>query len=463
MDKPLTHNDIHHLELLWDEALKVVKNELNATAFSLWFPALQPATLQEGVLTIETPDSFSARWVQNHYGDMVTAVLKTLSPDVRQVSFTPRPRRAKSPDPVVPARPEEKPRPARDTCGNNLNPTYTFDHFVVGDCNRLAHAAALSVCQSPGTAYNPLFIYGAVGVGKTHLMQAIGLALQDNANLSVAYLSSEQFLNAFISSLQNKNTVSFRNRFREADLLLIDDIHFIGGKEETQREFFHTFNVLYDGHKQIILSSDRPPKEMKNIERRLVSRFELGLVVDINPPDLETRVAILQHKAQKRGFSLTSDILFYLAENLEGNVRVLEGALNKLIACAQLYEKEVVDLPFTREILKKTIRAEGEPPVKVITVEAIQQWIGDYYQIKLVEIKGKKRNPVYVLPRQIAIYLSRKMTGLSLPQLGECFGGKNHTTMLYACKKIEDKIGKNVGFKEELSRMMVKIKQDINT
>ncbi|MFH0795700.1 MAG: chromosomal replication initiator protein DnaA [Candidatus Omnitrophota bacterium] len=463
MGKPLTTNNLSRTDSLWTEALKTVKIRINPSTYNLWVEPLIPMSLEGGLFTVETPDSFFADWVQNHYGEIILNAVHSLDSNVTKVVFSPR----KHSGGIVggyesSGSQKQAPLPCspRNGFGVNLNPIYTFENFIIGDSNRLAHAAALSVAQSPGTAYNPLFIYGQVGVGKTHLMQAIGNSIKSQINCRVAYLSSEQFLNEFIESLQNKSASQFRNKFRELDLLLIDDIQFIGGKEETQREFFHTFNALYDYHKQVVLSSDRPPKELKNMERRLVSRFEWGLPVDIQPPDLETRVAILNNKALLKNFPLSSEISFYLAERIEGNVRLLEGALNKLIACAGLYNKKTIDVKFIEEILQDFIRKQYEK--KLITFDMIQEWVSSHFNVKISDLKSGRRQQSVVFPRQIAIYLSRTFIGASLPQIGEFFGGKNHTTILYTCRKIEDKIKNNVNFKEEMERIINKFKQDLN-
>ncbi|HNS48739.1 MAG TPA: chromosomal replication initiator protein DnaA [bacterium] len=454
------HNDLDQVNTVWNAALKLVKNKVLPSAFSLWIEPLKPVPGRESELVVEAPDGFFADWVQKHYGEVLLAACQVINPDLKQVLVRARTETG----PAEPGRPAEvapAAAPVRRPPGNgNINPLYTFDNFVIGDSNRLAHAAALSVAQSPGTAYNPLFIYGPVGVGKTHLMQAIGNHARHQAGLQVAFLSSEKFLNEFIESLQNKSTAAFRNRFREVDLLLIDDVQFLGGKEETQREFFHTFNTLYDFHKQVIVSSDRPPGEMKDIEKRLVSRFEWGLVVDIQPPDLETRVAIIKNKARLKNLDLPQEVAFCIAEKVEGNVRLLEGALNKLLACASLYEKSVVDLEFSQSILNTLFEASAVRPR--MEVGRVQEFIGRHYNLKVSDLKSGRRQQSLVMPRQLAIYLARKLTGASLPQLGEAFGGKNHTTILYTCRKVEDKLGKDPDFKEEVARLEKKLKQETN-
>jgi len=470
MEKPSVFSDTNQSGAIWAQVVRAVKNQLSETAFSLWIEPLRPADFHDGVLFVESPDAFFAGWVQNHYHQTLLSAARAVDSSVKKIVFLAKDSAggvncSEIKKGVGEGQPSEglvqKSRPRDGGClESNLNPLYNFENFVVGESNRLAHAAALSVSRSPGTAYNPLFIYGQVGVGKTHLMQAVGNYFFDRPDFRVVYLSSEQFLNRFIESLQNKNTVDFRNRFRELDLLLIDDIQFICGKEETQREFFHTFNALYDYHKQIVLSSDRPPRELKNLERRLVSRFEWGLVVDIQPPDLETRVAIINNKAKLKNFPLPGEVAFYLAERIEGSVRSLEGALTKLIACAGLYDKKVVDVKFVEEILKDVLDKKNIE--RKININSIQEWVSGYFNIKPSELKSDRRQATVVFPRQVAIYMCRLLTGASLPQIGESFGGKNHTTILYTCKKFEDKLKKDVNFKKEIEGIIQKFKQDVN-
>ncbi len=314
-----------------------------------------------------------------------------------------------------------------------LNSKYSFENFVVGSSNRFAHAASMAIVESPAKAYNPLFIYGGVGLGKTHLMHAMGNELlKKSAKTKVLYISSEEFTNQLISAIQHRQTPKFRQRYRHVDVLLIDDIHFIAGKESTQEEFFHTFNSLYDAHKQIVVSSDRSPKEIRTLENRLVSRFEWGLITDIQPPDFETRTAILRKKSEKGTVHLPDELFFFLAENIKTNIRELEGALIRVVAYAKLMNKEItVDL--AKEILKGMI-IEGE---KKINVDLIQKKVGQYFDMGPQDMKGKRRTKTIVYPRQIAMYLSRSLTDLSLPEIGNSFGGRDHTTVLHACEKIE--------------------------
>ncbi len=316
---------------------------------------------------------------------------------------------------------------------NNLNPDYTFENFVVGPGNRLAHAAALAVAQSPGIAYNPLFLYGGFGLGKTHLMQAIGHFVTVREDTNILYIPAEVYLNEFIQSIKSKTTQIFRQKFRTLDFLLIDDIHFIAGKEGTQEEFFHTFNFLYDQRKQIILSSDRAPNEISFLEKRLISRFEWGLVVDIQPPDFETRVAILKKKCEIKNIHINDDIIFYIAENIQDNVRILEGVLNRISALSSLLNKEI-----DKKIINEIIDGEYYKKKVIIDMEAITTSVCDYFKIQEEELMSKSRLKNVLIPRQIAMFLSRELTNNSLHSIAVKFGGKDHTTVLYAHKKIKN-------------------------
>jgi chromosomal replication initiator protein len=334
-----------------------------------------------------------------------------------------------------------------------LNLRYSFENFVVGPSNRFAHAASLAVSDSPAKAYNPLFIYGGVGLGKTHLMHATGQKIvQRYPRSKVLYLSSEEFTNQLIGAIQNRVMQKFRQTYRGVDTLLIDDIHFIAGKESTQEEFFHTFNTLYDAHKQIVVSSDRPPKEISELEARLVSRFEWGLVTDIQAPDLETRIAILKKKSERETVAVPDDVLYFLAEKIRSNIRELEGALIRVVAYSRLIGKEMT-LDLVKQILKDMIK-EGE---KKITIELIQKRVAEYFDINLSDMKAKRRNRAVAYPRQIAMYLTRQLTDHSLPEIGEYFGGRDHTTVMHAHEKIENEL-KNGG---SIKGVVEKLKQNI--
>lgn len=328
---------------------------------------------------------------------------------------------------------EDEKKTVRLTSSANFNPGYTFDNFVVGSGNRLAHAAALAVAQSPGIAYNPLFLYGGFGLGKTHLMQAIGQFVTAREEVNIIYIPAEVYLNEFIQGIKNKTTQVFRQKFRKLDFLLIDDIHFIAGKEGTQEEFFHTFNFLYDQRKQIILSSDRPPNEISFLEKRLISRFEWGLVADIQPPDFETRVAILKKKCEMKNIYINDDIIFYIAENVQDNVRMLEGVLNRIFALSSLLNRDI-----DKKLINEIMDGEYYKKKVIINLDVITSSVCEYFKIKEDELMSKSRLKNILMPRQIAMFLSRELTNNSLHSIAVKFGGKDHTTVLYAHKKIKN-------------------------
>ena len=338
---------------------------------------------------------------------------------------------------------------------NMLNPKYTFDTFVIGSGNRFAHAASLAVAEAPAKAYNPLFIYGGVGLGKTHLMHAIGhYVLEHNPSVKVVYLSSEKFTNEFINSIRDNRPDDFRNKYRNVDVLLIDDIQFLAGKESTQEEFFHTFNALHEENKQIVISSDRPPKEIPTLEDRLRSRFEWGLITDITPPDLETRIAILRKKAKAEGLDIPNEVMLYIANQIDTNIRELEGALIRVVAYSSLENKDIT-ADLAAEALKSIIPSTKP---KVITVHDIQKVVGEHYGVKLEDFAAKKRTKSIAFPRQIAMYLSRELTDLSLPKIGEEFGGRDHTTVIHAHDKISKMIQTDTQFQREIQELQEKLK-----
>lgn len=337
-----------------------------------------------------------------------------------------------------------------------LNPKYTFDSFVIGNSNRFAHAASLAVAESPAKAYNPLFVYGGVGLGKTHLMHAIGhYILQNNPKSKVVYVSSEKFTNELINSIKDDKNVEFRNKYRNVDVLLIDDIQFIAGKDATQQEFFHTFNALHEANKQIILSSDRPPKEIPTLEDRLRSRFEWGLIADIQPPDFETRIAILKKKADVEGLNIPHDVMVYIATKIKSNIRELEGALIRITAYSSLTNKEIsVDL--AAEALKDII---SNKPSKQVTIDLIQDVVANYYNLRVEDFKSQRRTRNVAYPRQIAMYLCRKLTDTSLPKIGEEFGGRDHTTVIHAYEKISEALKEDEALQEAINEITKKIQQ----
>jgi chromosomal replication initiator protein len=334
---------------------------------------------------------------------------------------------------LLPAKKAKREEDQHDFPQNILNPKYLFDTFVIGSGNRFAHAASLAVAEAPAKAYNPLFIYGGVGLGKTHLMHAIGhYVLEHKPNAKVVYLSSEKFTNEFINSIRDNKAVEFRNKYRNVDVLLIDDIQFLAGKESTQEEFFHTFNTLHEESKQIVISSDRPPREIPTLEDRLRSRFEWGLITDITPPDLETRIAILRKKAKAEGLDIPNEVMLYIANQIDTNIRELEGALIRVVAYSSLINKDI-NADLASEALRDIIPS-SKP--KVITILEIQRTVGEHFSVKLEDFKAKKRTKSVAFPRQIAMYLSRELTDYSLPKIGEEFGGRDHTTVIHAHEKI---------------------------
>ena len=347
-------------------------------------------------------------------------------------------------------------KPAENELARNLNPKYVFDSFVVGNSNRMAHAASLAVAESPAQAYNPLFLYGNSGLGKTHLMHSIGHFILDrNPQAKVLYVTSETFTNELINSIQNNKNEEFRNKYRNIDVLMIDDIQFISKKEGTQEEFFHTFNALYESNKQIIISSDRPPKEIKTLEDRLRSRFEWGLIADVQPPDYETRIAILKKKAERDNLTVPDDVMAYIAKNIASNIRELEGALTRIVAFATLTNQDI-SIALAENSLKDIFSENSATP---LTPELIQQVVAEYYNIRVEDIQGSKKPKNIAFPRQVSMYLCRKLLDISLPKIGESFGGRDHTTVIYAISKIEKQLESDEGLQKTVHALEKEIKE----
>lgn len=440
------------LSNIWNKILEHTKQEIGERAFENWFVQTRLASITEDVLIIEVPSNFFKDWIYDHYRDILDiSILKTVGKTIPVQFEIKESSGALSQKPHTKIQPVSMPGQKKPFY---LNPRYTFEGFVVGSSNRFAHAATLAVAESPAKAYNPLFIYGGVGLGKTHLMQAACHYLSEtHKGLKLFYVSSESFTNELISAIQNRTTSKFREKYRNVDVLLIDDIHFIAGKESTQEEFFHTFNTLYDAHKQIVLSSDRSPKTIPGLEERLVSRFEWGLVTDVQLPDLETRIAILKKKAERNSTALPDDIFYFIAEKIKTNIRELEGALIKVIAFASMQNK-----PISLDLVKDVLRDVLLEDEKRISVELIQKKVADYFDIKVSDMKAKKRTKQIVYPRQVAMYLSRELTNMTLPVIGESFGGRDHSTVIYACEKILSDSKKNQNVKNLINRLMFEIK-----
>lgn len=439
----------------WQQAQKYIKEKLGETIFDTWILPLKPKSGDKHTLVLEAPDNFFKDWVLKNYGQALEEALNRASPNDRVGIFIESHAVQGAKQPAL-TQPVYK-IPGQDNIPSaGLNPRYTFDNFVVGPSNRHAHAYSLAVAESPAKTYNPLFIYGGVGLGKTHLIQAICHHIKNKTskNAKICYLPSERFTNELIDAIQHHSTSVFRQKYRNSDVLVIDDIHFIAGKESTQEEFFHTFNTLYDAHKQIVFSSDRPPKEIANLQERLVSRFSWGLTTDIQPPDLETRVAILKKKLERESVNLPDEVIFFIAQLIKTNIRELEGALIRTIAYSLLEEK-----PITLGLAKEVLKDLFKEPKKLITVDFIQRCVAEEFGISLQELKTRRRNKNIVFPRQIAMYLSRELTDLSLPEIGNCFGGKDHTTVLHSYNKIKQDLGANTSLKDRVEGIINIIKQ----
>ncbi len=437
-------------ENIWSEVLAIIKDSISQQSFQTWFGPTKVVSLDEDCLCIEVPNKFFKEWIENHYREILEASLGRVSNKILKLKITLARHNSFSSSGTVPEKPG-----AGGNVPSSFNPKYSFSSFVIGHSNRLAHAAALAVAESPARAYNPLFIYGGVGLGKTHLMQSIGRdCLEKKPHLNVLYISSEKFTNQLISAIQNRTTLPFREKYRSVDVLLIDDIQFLAGKESTQEEFFHTFNTLYDAHKQVVISCDRAPKEIPTLEERLVSRFEWGLVADVQSPDIETRIAILRKKTENENLIIPDEVTYFIADKIKSNIRELEGAMIRVIAYASLINREI-NLDLTQEVLKNTLKKDVE---KDINVDLIQRKVADYFDIRLADMKSKGRNRSIVHPRQIAMYLSRNLTDLSLPEIGGCFGGRDHTTVIYACDKIQKQLKEKAGIRNIVNKLVEDIK-----
>ena len=447
---------------VWSKILLTLQRELSTPVFERWIQPIKAVEFENGVLSLGVPDDFFKNWIVDHYGGMITASLNdTVGVGDGQVAFRITPEdeitlsALKTTAAVSPVLKSPSFGQNSNPYENILNSKYTFESFVVGPSNRFAHAACMAVAESPAKSYNPLFIYGPVGLGKTHLMQAIGQEiLTRSPNTKVVYITSERFTNQLINAIKTGTTVKFREKYRHVDCLLIDDIHFIAGKEATMEEFFNTFNALYDAHKQIVVSSDKPPKEISNMEERLISRFEWGLVTDIQPPDFETRTAILRKKAERENLNIRDEVTYFIADKIKSNIRELEGALIRVVAYSKLVGKEV-DEVVAQEVLKDLI-VENQ---KKITVDLIQRVVADYFEVRPSDMTAKRRSRSVAYPRHIAMYLSREMTSLSFPELGEQFGGRDHSTVLHACEKIKKDIKKDQKTKSLVDKLVFEIKK----
>jgi chromosomal replication initiator protein len=457
---------------VWDQVLSRIEDQVGKHSFSTWF---KPTTLLADAgqsLSIRVPNTLFVEWLPKHYSVVLAEALRDVGrPDVKLVFVPQGPEgqgdghsgggeddgRSELPEIVHPPSGKNPPVPPNDEQpqrAGSLIPRYTFDTFIVGPSNQFAHAACRAVAETPSRSYNPLFIHGGVGLGKTHLMHAIGhYVVQHHPGLALVYISSERFMNEMINAVRFDRILDFRSRYRSVDVLLVDDIQFVSGKEGTQNEFFHTFNALHDAQKQIVISSDRPPHEIPALEERLRSRFEWGLIADIQVPDVETKAAILKRKAEEEGVPLADDVAMFMASRIKSNVRELEGSLIRLIAYSSLTTK-----PLTIELAQDVLRNVIDLDEKAITIEQIQKFVADYYRLKLNELKSRNNSKSVAMPRQVAMYLCKLLTHSSLPEIGRSFGGKHHSTVIHSIKKVEDLRKKNREFDKQVANLIEQIK-----
>lgn len=441
----------------WQGILNSLENELSRPSFDTWLKSTNLLAMDERQLTIVVPNEFAKDWLETRYYALIKSkAVEALNRDVNLKFIIAGHEDNPSSTEKYKALPKQY-GPLDDYGTNTLNPKYIFDTFVVGNSNRFAHAASLAVAEAIAKAYNPLFLYGGVGLGKTHLMHAIGhYVIEHHNNLKVMYVSSEKFTNELINSIKDDKTVNFRSKYRNIDVLLIDDIQFLAGKERTQEEFFHTFNALHEANKQIIISSDRQPKEIPTLEDRLRSRFEWGLITDIQPPDLETRIAILRKKSESENLNIPNEVMVYIANKIQANIRELEGALTRLIAYSSLSNREI-SMDLCIEALKE-ILPESRP--KLINSLLIQEKVAEYFGLRIEEFKSKRRTRNIAFPRQIAMYICRELTDLSLPKIGEEFGGRDHTTVIHAYDKISTNLTKDPQLETILKTIIERLKND---
>jgi chromosomal replication initiator protein len=438
---------------VWKQALTKLNEKIDRHNIETWILPTKALGMDETYFHIGVPSKFFATWLEEHHADIIRDALKQVSGREFQLRFSimssdrPPPEATSDPRPTI--------TPRRSAIGTNLNPKYTFNGFVVGGGNKFAHAAARAVAENPAHSYNPLFIYGGVGLGKTHIMQAIGNeVLNSKPELRVCYVSAEKFMNEMIYAIQHGTTIGFRNKYRGMDVLLIDDVQFLAGKESTQEEFFHTFNSLYDAHKQIVLTSDRPPKEIPTLEERLVSRFEWGLVTDIQAPDFETRVAILRKKAEAEGLKIPDEVSQMIAEAVKSNIRELEGSLVKLVAFSSVTGQEI-----TRDMAAEVLKDILLPEARTVTVDDIKRVVAAHYKISPEALVSRKRTSAIAFPRQVAMYLARMLTSASLTDIGMAVGKRDHTTVMHACDKIGEKVRTDPNFQTLLERLSDSIRQ----
>jgi chromosomal replication initiator protein len=440
-------------ESLWNEVAGRLKGALNETTYRTWFAEAEGAELSDDTFVLGVPNDFTREWIEGHFLGLIGAAVRDVTGQERRVALS-----------VTERLPAATPAPAEAPKGRSggamdsgMNPKYTFDLFVIGSSNRFAHAAALAVAEAPAQAYNPLFIYGGTGLGKTHLMQAIAQYVAEHSgDLSVRYVTSETFMNDFINSLRDKRIEGFKQRYRTYDLLLVDDVQFFEHKERIQEEFFHTFNSLYEAGSQIVMSSDRPPRDIATLEERLRSRFEWGLITDVQPPDLETRIAILRKKVKTDGIHVPDpQVLSFIASRISTNIRELEGALTRVVAFSSLTGR-ALSVELAEDVLKDVF-PQGE--AAEVSISRIQELVSERFQLTLEELCGEKRSQNIVYPRQVAMYLSRELTDSSLPKIGKEFGGRDHTTVIHATSKIARLIREDRSVYNLVQELTARVKQ----
>jgi chromosomal replication initiator protein len=437
---------------IWSQCLQTIEKRVPAQSYATWLRPTEILSYSEESVVIKVPNTFFSDWLEQHYIEHIQDAFHAVTGSLPAISFSVSSEKGTFLNNIAASRPQEKPQPKYRTSGaEQLNSRYTFVNFVVGDCNQFAHAASLAVAEAPGkTSFNPLVVYGGVGLGKTHLIQAIGHFVADhNTANSLMYVSSEKFTIDFIDSIQNNKTTEFSNRYRNVDVLLVDDIQFFSEKERTQEEFFHTFNTLHQKGKQIVLSSDRPPKEIRGLEERLLSRFQWGLVADIQRPDLETRIAILQKKAENDNLSIPSEVTTYIANNITSNIRDLEGSVIRLLAYSSLTGKDI-SVSLAREVIKDLVDKNRSEK----SVEFIQKAVAEHFQISPHYMTAKKKTKELALARQTAMYLTRELTNYSLVNIGSKFGGRDHSTVIHACRTIERLMEKDSQIKTTVKELL---------
>lgn len=438
-------------DALWSKASKRLRDVLRPDVFSRWIAVIEPVSFEDTTLTLAVDNDFYQTWLEENYLPLINDALASVAGTTCAINFNVN-QSVAAPQKPKQTRKTIRQRLTRPEPRSVLNPKFTFDEFIVGPSNNFAHAASLAVAQAPARAYNPLFIYGDVGLGKTHVMQAIGHHVMSSSRANVCYVSSEAFTNEYIDALQNRRLVQFRKKYRNTDLLLIDDIHFLAGKERMQEEFFHTFNTLFDAHKQIVLTSDRPASEITRLEQRLVSRFEWGLVTELETPDLETRIAILRHKQEQGNYSLPDEIILFIAQNVRANIRRLEGALVRTVSYASLMGRPLT-LDTVRYLLRDTLDQEQQ---EELSFDKIQRTVAEHFDIRLADMTSKRRPRTIAVPRQVAMYLCRRMTRSSFPDIAGAFA-KTHATVLHACKTIDQRVDVDLQLRNDILRISQKL------